>query len=368
MDFINTFHVKSNQDKEIIIDILSNYTFEIETKSVNLMNLNTISHFSRDSDNIPESVSKINKEELSKISNHNSHNNINNINNLNTINIHNSRQNYHTERNINNNEILDTNTNILNSNAFQTPNNIPKVNSSSKYNTIATSTQVDTMEKYNTGNYTNSSKSLGSHEDHSGFTLKLKYFKKLKKYLQKRRERKFEEEHCNKEKELTAKVFYQNLIVSRSFYGFQKVIKNNKIFRMIHERVNDYNSFHNKKIFLKMLVSMYNRNKLVTMFHELRYVKIIKSFFNSLIKITNKQMEINHNNFVILAENQICSKFLLKVSDTVEKLETKRKIKLKKKQNLNENINILNSIVFTQLKRKIFDSMKIAVLRKYNIM
>lgn len=79
-------------------------------------------------------------------------------------------------------------------------------------------------------------------------------------------------------------------------------------------------------------------------------------------------MEINHNNFVILAENQICSKFLLKVSDTVEKLETKRKIKLKKKQNLNENINILNSIVFTQLKRKIFDSMKIAVLRKYNIM
>ena len=206
------------------------------------------------------------------------------------------------------------------------------------------------------------SEKIESENEHKEYLLKLKIFEYLKKfylYKKKNKNRKI----SIKQKENVSKIFYQNLLKSRSFFALLKWIKMIRNLMLINRTYNDYkNSILSKQLLTKFIYA-YNRKNLCEAISELRDKRKKSKIFNFL---KNKmKFKINHNKlyFSQLSNNPYSINFLLMICKIILTREKRHQNPLLKQKNY-FNSNFKKLIILSDLneKRKIFDSLKNSLL------
>ena len=201
-------------------------------------------------------------------------------------------------------------------------------------------------------NYINEEEKIKNEQQNDDFLLKLKIFDSLKKYYLKRKGKKPYLIKKQKLKEM-ADSFYSNLLKSRTFYGFYRILKRKSYFNMIKENYIDYRINFLSKFLIHGLVYSYNRFKLIKSFHLNKEKKIKKKILSELKNKLSYQKtyeqfllnQINKNPFAIYFMLIICNKGI-------------NNIKIKNKFNINYQ-NLRSAIIFHEKKRlfKLFCSL-----------
>ena len=201
-------------------------------------------------------------------------------------------------------------------------------------------------------NYINEEEKIKNEQQNDDFLLKLKIFDSLKKYYLKRKGKKPYLIKKQKLKEM-ADSFYSNLLKSRTFYGFYRILKRKSYFNMIKENYIDYRINFLSKFLIHGLVYSYNRLKLIKSFHLNKEKKIKKKLLSELKNKLSYQKtydqyllnQINKNPFAIYFMLIICNKGI-------------NNIKIKNKFNINYQ-NLRSAKIFHEKKRlfKLFCSL-----------
>ncbi len=116
------------------------------------------------------------------------------------------------------------------------------------------------------------------------FILKLNFFNMMKKFVKGQRNKKIIKSKLS-QKENISKLFNNNLLKSRAFYGLLKWIKNINYYEIIKKNYYEYKKINLSNFMVKILIYVYNRKNLINAFSELRFLKIKKKLINSF---TNK--------------------------------------------------------------------------------
>ena len=229
---------------------------------------------------------------------------------------------------------------------FESINNIEFEGFNSKFNELQFNN--NNIEK----KYINEEERKKNEQQNDDFLLKLKIFESLKKYYLKRKEKKPYLIKKQKLKEM-ADSFYSNLLKSRTFYGFYRILKRKSYFNMIKENYIDYRINFLSKFLIHGLVYSYNRFKLIKSFHLNKEKKIKKKILSELKNKLSYQKtyeqfllnQINKNPFAIDFMLIICNKGI-------------NNIKLKNKFNINYQ-NLRSAKIFHEKKRlfKLFCSL-----------
>jgi len=200
--------------------------------------------------------------------------------------------------------------------------------------------------------FINEDEKIKKEQQNDDFLLKLKIFESLKKYYLKRKAKKPYLIKKQKLKEM-ADSFYSNLLKSRTFYGFYRILKRKSYFNMIKENYIDYRINFLSKFLIHGLVYVYNRYKLIKSFNLNKEKKMKKKLLSELKNKLSQQKTYDQFLLNQINKNPFAIDFMLIISN-----KGINNIKIKNKFNINYQ-NLRSAKIFHEKKRlfKLFCSL-----------
>lgn len=249
-----------------------------------------------------------------------------------------------TERNIPSNLNDDLNNRLTS--IFETINNIKFDSYQSTKNNFQLENNLNLNTERNENNLKNEEENFKSNNEGDDFLLKLKIFDALKKYYLKRKAKKPYLLKKQRLKEM-ADSFYSNLLKSRTFFGFFKILKRKSYYNMIKENYIDFRINELSKTLIHGLVYSYNRYKLVKNF-QLNKEKKIKKYFLLELKNTLSYQK-TYEQFLLgqIYKNPFATDFMLMICNKgIDNIKIKNKF--------NTNFQILRSAKIYNEKKRLF--------------